>query len=235
MKTLTDIISDFHKPDANGFVILKPGFTQYKDQFLNILNDNGWKVLDTTLRKLTPEEVEQLYKDKKGEPYYDDLCKYMICDDCLCCSCYKDCEDPIKDMNELKEIVRNQWADDKLHNAMHSSDSMDNVKRECKICMEEKVEEKLVINKKSLSNISMFVEKEYSAKNGAAITVDLDGKYVFMMYDRNSGIVSCFAFDDPKIYASDWGLDEENANVLCDLKIGESLTDISDAIITRID
>ena len=70
----------------------------------------------------------------KNSSFYNDLCDYMCSGDCVCCSCYKDCKDPIKDMDTIKQNVRKVWGKDDMKNAMHSSDSLDNVKRESNIC-----------------------------------------------------------------------------------------------------
>jgi len=138
MKTLSQLYENALQPkEANGFCILKPGFTDHADEFLNILKCNDWKVIDKCTRKLTRDEVEDLYKDKKDAPYYQNLCDYMICDDCLCCKCHKDCDDPIADMKALKKKVREQWGTDEMRNAMHSASTPDDVERESCICIKE--------------------------------------------------------------------------------------------------
>ena len=73
-----------------------------------------------------------MHKDK---PFYDDLCKYMSSNECVCCSCYKKCDNPIKEMKDIKDIVREKWGIDDMKNAMHSSDSLENVNRENNIIM----------------------------------------------------------------------------------------------------
>ena len=60
----------------------------------------------------------------------------MSSGDCICCSCSKKCDDPIKDMNKIKDKVRKQWGKDDMKNAMHSSDSLKNVDIESKLCLE---------------------------------------------------------------------------------------------------
>jgi nucleoside diphosphate kinase len=57
----------------------------------------------------------------------------MSSEDCLCCICHKDCEDPVKDMKSLKDTVRDRWGKSEMKNAMHSSDSLKNVNREKEI------------------------------------------------------------------------------------------------------
>ena len=62
----------------------------------------------------------------------------MSSGDCLSCMCYKDCKYPIKDMKAIKDKVRKIWGKDDMRNAMHSSDSIDNVNREYKLIFERK-------------------------------------------------------------------------------------------------
>lgn len=152
------------KEDANqinGFVILKPGFLNHEEEFIKLLNNNGWNIIQKTKRKLSDDESKELYKMHKDKDFYNDLCKYMSSDDCLCCQCYKDCKDPIKDMDALKDKVRKTWGQDQMKNAMHSSDTLDNVNRESKLIFEKKVIESakddLMINM-SKEEINMLIK-----------------------------------------------------------------------------
>lgn len=128
--TVKDVIK---KP--NGFCLLKPGFTEHENEFCDILNKNGWEILNKKKVLLTPNQASTLYINLEKEPFYNKLCDYMSSDDCLCCSCINEnSKDPIGDMKQLKECVREMWSIDDMKNAMHSSDSEDNVIRESKIC-----------------------------------------------------------------------------------------------------
>ena len=40
-------------------------------------------------------------------------------------------------MDKLKDQIRNKWSKDDMKNVMHSSDSLQNVKRESKIIFDE--------------------------------------------------------------------------------------------------
>jgi nucleoside diphosphate kinase len=137
MKTLIQYIIEA-LGEVNGFCILKPEFLDHEEDFCTMLTNNGWKIVQKQVRTLSPEEAKELYKDKSKEDYYDALCKYMSSGDCLSCMCYKDCEDPIGDMKKLKDKVRKTWGKDDMKNAMHSSDSIDNVNREYKLIFEKK-------------------------------------------------------------------------------------------------
>lgn len=133
MKSLLSYLKEDRDTYNNGFVILKPEFLSHKDEWLDMLKDNEWKILDKKNITLSKDQATELYKMHKGKDFYDDLCKYMSSSECLCCKCYKECSDPIQQMDELKEKVREKWGKDDMKNAMHSSDSLQNVKRESEI------------------------------------------------------------------------------------------------------
>lgn len=96
--------------------------------------------------------------------------------------------------------------------------------------------EKLKINKNTkVSNQKILQEKNISAKDGAVIVMDLDYKHIFMMYDQNSGTLSCFGFNTAEEYAKEWSIDIKDAKDLESLKEGETDYDIkTGAIITKI-
>jgi len=129
----------------NGFVILKPEFLNHKENFLKMLSNNGWQIIQKNERTLSLEEAKELYKMHSKKDFYNDLCKYMSSSNCLCCSCHKDCKDPIKEMNDLKDKVRKTWGKDEMKNGMHSSDSLENVNRESKLIFEKKFTEEMDI------------------------------------------------------------------------------------------
>ena len=138
MKNIYQYIFEELGLEVNGFCILKPEFLDHSDDFCTMLTNNDWKIVQKQVRTLSPEEAQELYISKKSEDYYDDLCKYMSSSDCLPCMCYKKCDDPIKDMSNLKDKVRKAWGKDEMKNAMHSSDSLENVNREYKLIFEKK-------------------------------------------------------------------------------------------------
>ena len=134
MKTFSDFISQIAVP-VNGFCILKPEFLNWEDDFHSLLTNNGWKIIQENKGTLSESQARDLYCMHKDKDFYDDLCKYMSSGDCICCSCSKDCKDPVDDMKKIKDKARNAWGIDDMKNAMHSSDSLENVERESKICL----------------------------------------------------------------------------------------------------
>jgi nucleoside-diphosphate kinase len=133
MKSLTQFILESKNLELNGFCILKPEFLDHEEDFLALLKNNDWNIVQKKKVLLNKEQSEELYSPHKGKDFYKDLCDYMSSGECLCCSCHKDCEDPIEDMKKLKDKVRKNWGKDEMKNGMHSSDSLENVNRESKI------------------------------------------------------------------------------------------------------
>lgn len=134
MKKFSELFEVETAVPINGFCILKPEFMNFNDAWITLLKNNGWNIVQQVKKTLTLDQAKALYKPHSKEPFYNDLCDYMCSGDCVCCSCYKDCKDPIKDMDTIKQNVRKVWGKDEMKNAMHSSDSLDNVKRESNIC-----------------------------------------------------------------------------------------------------
>lgn len=137
MKTLSSFISE-SLDSQREFVILKPEFTNKDRDFEELLNNHGWKVIQKKKQTLTKEKAEKLYAMHRHKPFYDALINYMSSGPCICYSVFTDDKtkkDPVKDMSRIKDEVRKVWGKDDMKNAMHSSDSEDNVERETNICM----------------------------------------------------------------------------------------------------
>lgn len=135
MKKFSTFILEADNIELNGFCILKPEFLDYTDDFLALLKNNGWNIIQKKKLLLNKEQSENLYSSHKDKDFYKDLCDYMSSSECLCCSCYKNCKNPIEDMKKLKDKVRENWGKTEMKNGMHSSDSIENVNRESKICL----------------------------------------------------------------------------------------------------
>lgn len=137
MKTLSSFISE-SLDSQREFVILKPEFTDKDRDFEELLNNHGWKVIQKKKQTLSKEKAEKLYAMHKHKPFYDALINYMSSGPCVCYSVFTDDKtkkDPVKDMSKIKDEVRKVWGKDDMKNAMHSSDSSENVIRETNICM----------------------------------------------------------------------------------------------------
>ena len=147
MKSFNQFINQFiyevdnNNNEVNGFCVLKPEFLSHTDDFLKLLSNNGWTVVQKIKKTISHDTAKKLYSMHKDKPFYNDLCDYMCSGDALYCLCQKKCEDPCKDMKELKDKVRAAWGKDDMRNAMHSSDTLYNVNRESKLIFENKIVE----------------------------------------------------------------------------------------------
>jgi nucleoside-diphosphate kinase len=58
--------------------IIKPDGMLYEDQIMEIIQENGFKVLqDKTIMKLSDETISEWYFDKHEESYYPSLMEYL--------------------------------------------------------------------------------------------------------------------------------------------------------------
>ena len=121
MKSLIQYIKEALS-EVNGFCILKPEFLEHEFEFDELLKNNNWQIVQKTKKTLSLPEAQELYISKAKEDYYEDLCIYMASDECIAYMLYKDCKDPIKDLEKLKDKVRKTWGKDDMKNDMHSSD-----------------------------------------------------------------------------------------------------------------
>lgn len=141
MKSLGQFITEVESSEVNGFCVLKPEFLSHTDDFLKMLSNQGWTVVQKIKKTIDLDTAKKLYQMHKDKDFYNDLCNYMSSGDALYCLCQKSCEDPCKDMKELKDKVRKAWGKDDMRNAMHSSDTLANVNRESKLIFENKIVE----------------------------------------------------------------------------------------------
>lgn len=82
------------------------------------------------------------------------------------------------------------------------------------------------------SIITYLNEASYSGRE--AIEVDEQGKFGYMYYDPNSGVVSTYGMDRPQDIIDDFGYDDAEAWRLIKLRVGQSYCDMSGAIYCRI-
>lgn len=134
MKSLVQFIRESIDGGFNEFCILKPGFLDKKPDFEDELTNDGWTIMKQCQCQLSPYQAKKLYSLHKDKDFYKDLCDYMSSEECACYAVKKDCDDPVKDMDIFKERIRKAWGKDEMRNAMHSSDSKENVVRESHIC-----------------------------------------------------------------------------------------------------
>lgn len=133
MKNISYYIYEAVHETANMFCILKPGFLKYKDEFIKMLESNGWEIIQHRTKTISLNDACELYKMHEHKDFYEDLTKYMNSSKSFIVSVYKDCKDPVREMDSIKKQFREKYGVDDMRNGMHSSDSPRNVKRECNI------------------------------------------------------------------------------------------------------
>lgn len=86
-----------------------------------------------------------------------------------------------------------------------------------------------------MKDIDQYINEAIGSRPGdEAIEIMELGKYGYMYYDPNSGVVSTYAMDDYKDLVDDFGEDDKWAKKLEGLKVGQSLEHPSSAIYCRI-
>ena len=141
MKNLRHFITEHLSTpeDAKAFIIIKPGFLEYKDEIFKYCADKGFIMHDhTNPMKLTNKQITDLYGCHSKEDWYDDLCKYMASGEIIAAEYVFDYDkhpgvNTISLMKEIKHHFRDKYGKDDMKNCMHSSDSLKNVQREGKI------------------------------------------------------------------------------------------------------
>lgn len=112
------------------FVIIKPEFIKYKDEIVDYLLKNGLIISKVLKRTLPLDKALLLYIPHSDKDFYWELCKYMSSGDSIGILLYN----PKKvDVLKLKDDIRKVYGKDEMRNAIHSSDSKKNVKREYNI------------------------------------------------------------------------------------------------------
>lgn len=118
------------------FVIIKPGFLQYQQGIIDIFIKNNWSISKLRTKQLLLREAQDLYKMHEKEPFYKDLCKYMSSGPSvgiLFTKPKRTTEVTIRSVDKIKDLIRSKWGFNEMRNVLHSSDSVENVKRESNI------------------------------------------------------------------------------------------------------
>ena len=139
MKTLKEYLNDFGLFDKNKswvFTVIKPGFTQYSQQIIDRFAESGWRVAKTKSKQLLLKEAHKLYEIHKKEDFYKDLCKYMSSGITTAILYTKDepmNEKLFKEVDKIKDEIRDKYGESDMRNVMHSSDSLEHMKFEASI------------------------------------------------------------------------------------------------------
>jgi len=86
-----------------------------------------------------------------------------------------------------------------------------------------------------MKDLEKYIKESAGTRPGdEAIEINETGKYGYMYYDPNSGVVSTYCMNSSKDLVDDFGEDEDWAKELERLKVGKSLEHPSGAIYCRI-
>ena len=135
MKALKDYIVEA-LDTQKVFVVLKPGFDDLGGKIINIFNDEGWEVAQTTTKKLLLSEAKRMYAVHKEEDFYDALCKYMSSAPCRAFIMEKpgkQSKSSFKEVAKIKDKIREEYGESDMRNVLHSSDSWENMKEEASV------------------------------------------------------------------------------------------------------
>lgn len=137
-KDSEDSEKDDDAVDMNGFIVLKPEFLEKESDLRSRLEEGEWEIVGEQEKKLSEKEAKAFYDNKKDEPYFDDLVKYMSSGKSKCFMLWKEeATDPIGELKTLKEKLRQEWSEDEMKNAVHTSDSFDDMEKELSIFLAE--------------------------------------------------------------------------------------------------
>ena len=87
---------------------------------------------------------------------------------------------------------------------------------------------------RGMKDIKQYINESRGYSGQSAIYITEEGRYGYMYYDPNSGVVSTYCMNSWKDLVNDFGIDEDWAKDLEKLKVAESEEDGSGAIYTRI-
>lgn len=115
-------------------VVIKPGFLDKSSQIIDKFARAGFVFKQMRTKQLTMGEAKRMYYVHKDEDFYYRLCKYMTSGPCLgIIFDASGISDPFKITNELKDRIRDQFGEDDMRNCLHSSDNVENMKKEMSV------------------------------------------------------------------------------------------------------
>lgn len=117
------------------FIVIKPEFLIHSNEILKMFQEEGFRVIAQKMKKLTLKEAHKLYKVHKDEEFFDKLCEYMSSGPSLGVDLYydKNYYNVFRVVDDLKEKIRKLYGVDEMRNAIHGSDSRENMERESKL------------------------------------------------------------------------------------------------------
>lgn len=123
--------------DAWIFVVVKPGFEKYRENIINAFKKGGWSLSKIRTKRLLLKEAKRLYYTHKDEKWYLSLCRYMSSAPTTAIIFVKEgtpmSDSVFDETGKIKDDIRKRWSESDMRNVMHSSDSLDAMKKESSI------------------------------------------------------------------------------------------------------
>ena len=122
------------------FAMIKPSACRknHVGPILAMINQAGFRISAIRSTKLTKEEAETFYEMHRGKEFYGDLCDFMSSGPIIALLLEK--ENAIEDFRKLigntnpniaeEGTIRKMFAESLQKNAIHGSDSVENMNRE---------------------------------------------------------------------------------------------------------
>lgn len=122
------------------FAMIKPSACRknHVGPILAIINQAGFRISAIRSTKLTKQEAERFYEMHRGKEFYDDLCEFMSSGPIIALLLEK--ENAIEDFRKLigntnpqiaeEGTIRKMFAESLQKNAVHGSDTVENMNRE---------------------------------------------------------------------------------------------------------
>lgn len=133
MKDIKKYIKESEDLGGRSFVIIKPEFQYLANYILCQFFNAGYIIEQSKTKLLSLKEARALYRIHNKEDWYDDLCKYMS-SDLVTAFIFKNDkltpDEAIKDTEKIKDQIRKDYAESDMKNVLHSSDSIENMKKE---------------------------------------------------------------------------------------------------------
>jgi len=122
------------------FAMIKPTACRknHVGPILAMINQAGFRISAIRSTKLTREEAERFYEMHRGKDFFNDLCDFMSSGPIIALLLEK--ENAIEDFRKLigntnpdfaeEGTIRKRFAESLQRNAIHGSDSVENMQRE---------------------------------------------------------------------------------------------------------
>ena len=133
LKSKLNEIGIFNEHGNFIFTVVKPGFLNLTQKIIEKFEEKGWQVSKIRTKQLLLKEAHALYAIHKEKDFYKDLCEYMSSGPSTAIIYSKPGpmdKNIFKEVEEIKDEIRNKYGESDMRNVMHSSDSLEHMNNE---------------------------------------------------------------------------------------------------------